>query len=133
MARPLDLPGAAIAKHYQAGQSTVTLARRYGCSPTTVAKIIRTQGVEVRPARFRPMFIVESELRDLYVVQRLPVAQIAAYFGVSTSTVGNKRRLYGIAVRARRVAPAAEHHIANLPESRTKNPESSHREKTLVL
>ena len=111
MARPLDLPRAAIAKYYQAGQSTVALARRYGCSPTTVANIVRTEGVDVRPARFRPTTIPEGELRDLYVVQRLPVAQIAAYFGVSASTVGNKRRLYGIAVRARRVAPLAEQYI----------------------
>lgn len=101
MARSLDLPRAAIVQHYQAGQSTVILARRYGCSPTTVATILHASGVAVRPARFRSVPVPEAALREQYLVQRLPVSQIAANFGVSASTIGNKRRLYGIAARPR--------------------------------
>ena len=37
MSRRRLLPGAELCTAYAAGQSTLALARRYGCSPTTVA------------------------------------------------------------------------------------------------
>jgi len=87
--------------HYANGESTIALARRYHCSPTTIAAALRRCGAVLRRARFRSAPVPEEALRELYLHQRLQVGQIAAHFGVSPSTIGNKRRAYGIATRPR--------------------------------
>ena len=102
MSRSHTLPGATLVKRYAAGESTVALGRHYGCSPTTIAKALREGGAVMRPARFRSTAVPEAALREQYLAERLSIAQIAANFGVSASTIGNKRRLYGIAPRPRR-------------------------------
>ena len=96
-----ELPCHELRALYAAGQSTTTLAVRYKCSPTTVAQALRRCGAEVRRARFQAVPIPEALLRDQYLTQRLPLASIAANFGVSVSTIGNKRRRYGIPTRPR--------------------------------
>ncbi len=103
MRQTIPLPSCAeLRALYEAGQSTPVLARRYGCSPATVAKRLRDCGVTLRSSRFQPVAVDEATLRRLYLVERLPIAAIAAYFGISISTVGNKRRLYKIPTRPRR-------------------------------
>lgn len=98
------LPCYELCSAYLAGQSTTALARRYGCSPTTIAKNLRTCGVTPRPSRFASVQVDEAALRRLYLEERWPIAAIAAHFGVSASTVGNKRRRYGIPIRERRTS-----------------------------
>jgi hypothetical protein len=101
MPRHVLLPCDELCSAYLAGQSTTLLARRYGCSPTTVAKNLRACGVTPRLSRFVPTQVDEAALRRAYLDERLPIAAIAAYFGVSASTIGNKRRRYGIPPRSR--------------------------------
>jgi hypothetical protein len=108
MARPIDIASDELAAAYRAGWSTPALARRYGCSPATIAKRLRAAGVALRDARFRALPVAEGALRRLYLDERLPIAAIAAALGISASTVGNKRRAYGIPIRPRRGAAAAE-------------------------
>ncbi|MEO7913351.1 MAG: hypothetical protein ABIV47_27190 [Roseiflexaceae bacterium] len=86
---------------YLAGQSTTMLAQRYSCSPTTIAKNLRLCGITPRPSRYTPAQVEEATLQRLYSVEHWPIAEIAAYFGVSASTIGNQRRRYGIQIRAR--------------------------------
>jgi hypothetical protein len=100
------LPCDELCSAYLAGQSTTALARLYGCSPTTIAKNLRACGIMLRPSRFAPVSIEEGALRRVYLDERWPIAAIAAYFGVSASTIGNKRRRYGIPIRARYAASA---------------------------
>jgi len=107
MPRWIDLPCETLGAEYCAGQSTITLARRYGCSPTTVAKRLRACGIAVRDARFPAIYVAEALLRRLYLDERLPISVIAAYFGVSASTISNKRRAYNIPIRPRVLARAA--------------------------
>jgi transposase-like protein len=107
MPRRRDLPCDELRASYLAGQSTSALARRYGCSPTTISKHLRDCGVALRPARFTPITFDADALRRAYLEERLPIAAIAARFGVSASTVGNKRRRLGIPPRPRRVAASA--------------------------
>jgi uncharacterized protein YjcR len=102
MAHCIDLPCGALGTEYRAGQSTLTLAHRYGCSPTTIAKRLRACGVELRDARFPAIHIAGDVLRRLYLEERMPISAIAAHFGVSVSTIGNKRRAYDIPIRPRR-------------------------------
>lgn len=98
-----ELPCEELSLRYGCGESTTGLARHFGCSPTTVAKALRRCGIAVRRARFQAVAVPEEALRDLYVNQRWRIGRIAAHFGVSASTIGNKRRAYGIAARPRSV------------------------------
>jgi transposase-like protein len=102
MPRQLQIPHEIICAAYLAGSSTVALAQRFGCSPTTIAKCLRSSGVALRRARFAPIPIDAAELRRAYLDERLPIAQIAARFGISPGTVSNKRRAFGIPLRPRR-------------------------------
>ncbi len=92
MPRQLLLSCDELRTAYAAGQSTAILARRYGCSPTTVSKYLRGCGVALRPSRYQPVAVDEAALRRAYLAERRPIAAIAAHFGVSASTIGNKRR-----------------------------------------
>ena len=102
MSHCVNLPCDALAAAYRAGQSTIALARRHGCSPTTIAKRLRACGVALRDARYRAIYVAESLLRRLYLDEHLPLSAIAAHFGISISTIGNKRRAYDIPIRPRR-------------------------------
>lgn len=107
MSRRIALPCDELRAGYNAGQSTLALARRYACSPTTIAKYLRACGVALRSPRFTAIAVDAEALRRAYLGERRTIAAIAAQFGVSASTIGNKRRGYGIPVRPRR-APAAQ-------------------------
>lgn len=120
MARPLDIPVDELSAAYLAGLSTPALARRYGCSPATIAKRLRAASIALRDARFTRIPVAEGALRRLYLDERLPIAAIAALLGVSASTVGNKRRAYGIPIRPRRPMVEAEVLTAERPTGQTR-------------
>ncbi len=101
MSRAIMLPCDEICSAYLAGQTTTILAHRYNCSPTTIAKNLRLCGITLRPSRFAPAQIEAAALRQLYLVERRPIAAIAVHFGVSASTIGNQRRRHGILIRPR--------------------------------
>jgi hypothetical protein len=107
MTRRLELPCDELRVSYLAGQSIGVLARRHMCSPTTISKYLRECGVALRPSRFVPAEVDPVLLRRAYLDDRLPIAALAALFGVSASTIGNKRRQYGIPLRPRRAGSAA--------------------------
>jgi uncharacterized protein YjcR len=106
MPRRIMLPCDELRAGYIAGQSSAALAQRYGCSPTTIAKYLRICGVPLRKARFASIAIDAAALQRMYLDERRPIAAIAAHFGVCSSTIGNKRRRYGIPIRPRRAAIA---------------------------
>src|SRR5215212_5343417 len=101
MPRRVVLPCAELVTRYTAGESTTILARDYHCSPTTIAKLLRECGATVRSSLFQPIDIDEAMLRRLYLDERLPITAIAARFGVSVTTIGNKRRRGRIPPRPR--------------------------------
>lgn len=105
MPRILQLPCGELSAAYRAGRSTIALAQHYGCSPTTIAKYLRACGVAIRRARFAAVTIDAGLLRHAYFDERLPIAQIALRFGVSSSTIGNRRRALGLPTRPRQRAP----------------------------
>ncbi len=104
MPRRIDLHCDQLLASYLAGMTTVLLARRYGCSPTTIAKRLRACGGQLRSSRFQAVALSEDVLRRLYLDERWTIAAIAEHFGVSPSTVGNKRRALGMPARPRRRA-----------------------------
>lgn len=78
------------------------IARRVGCSAATISNWLRRCGIPTRSGRFIAFPIDRDELKRLYSDEALPLAQIAVAFGVSTSTINNRLRTYGIPRRMRR-------------------------------
>jgi hypothetical protein len=98
----LDLPDAELARRYAEGESISRLSLAYDCSPTTITRRLRAQGAAIRSTRYHPIDVPRDEFERLYVRERLPLREIAARLGVSLSTVGGKRREYGIPARSTR-------------------------------
>lgn len=111
----LTLPCSELRARYEAGQTTTMLARHYHCSPTTIASHLRACGATVRSSRFRPVQVSEEALRQLYLDERLSVAEIAEQLGVSVSTVYNKRRIYDIPRRVHQSSGAEPESPAGEP------------------
>ena len=105
MPRRPPIPCDELRSAYAEGHSSTAITQRYRCSPTTIIKYLRRCGLPIRSSRFQARSIPETALRRLYLEERLPLAVIATYFGVSISTINNKRRRYNISIRPRRVAP----------------------------
>jgi AraC-like DNA-binding protein len=102
MARRIDIFCAELRHLYEDERlGIVAIAARYGCSSTTISLRLRDCGVPTRETRFQSRDIPADELRQLYEVERWPIAAIARHFGVSISTVGNRRRMLGIPIRPR--------------------------------
>ena len=83
-----DLPE--MCCRYQAGESTVDLARHYGVTPPTIAYQLKKHRVRLRTRsetnRMRAP-VDESELRRLNGLAELSQREIAQHFGVSLPTL----------------------------------------------
>lgn len=78
------------------------VARLYGTSPATISNWLRRCGIPARQGRFIAREIPAEHLYQLYVVEQLPIRQIADMFGVSIGTINNRRRAYGIPGRGKK-------------------------------
>lgn len=72
---------------------------KLGRSPATISNWLRDCGITARSGRFRRREISRARLDRLYSVERLPLREIAQRLGISISSVGNKRRAFGIPKR----------------------------------
>jgi hypothetical protein len=81
------------------------VARLYGTSPATISNWLRRCGIPARSGRFIARHIPVDQLYQLYVVEQLPIRQIAVIFGVSVGTINNRRRAYGIPSRSKKRHP----------------------------
>lgn len=103
MLKQIDIACEDLHRQYvEEHQGVVALAKHYKCSATTISKRLHACGIPVRDSRFQPRNIPDEELRYLYEDKQLSVRDIARHFGVSTSTIGNRRRALGIAKRPRK-------------------------------
>jgi hypothetical protein len=102
MASRLQLNCEELCEAYAAGLTVKALAYIHQCNPATMSRHLRRCGVVMRNGRFKTANVPEDELRRLYLTERLTISRIAAHFAVSTSTIGNKRRLYNITRRSKR-------------------------------
>lgn len=83
------------------GLGVASIARLYGASPATISNWLRRCGIAARQGRFVAHVIPAERIYQLYVVERLPLRQIATLLGVSIGTINNRRRAYGIPPRGR--------------------------------
>ncbi|MCG8348292.1 MAG: hypothetical protein MI924_11000 [Chloroflexales bacterium] len=105
MPRRIEISCAELRQLYEGERlGVVAIAARYSCSSTTISLRLRDCGVPTRETRFQPRKIPHNELRQLYEVEHWSIKAIARHFGVSISTIGNRRRMFGIPVRPR-IAP----------------------------
>lgn len=102
MPRRLSLPCDRLRALYEAGATTIALARLYRCHPATIARHLRQCGAVLRSGRFAASPFDEALFRRLYLEERLPLTRIAVALNVSVSTLGNWRRRLGIPPRRRR-------------------------------
>jgi transposase-like protein len=102
MPRRLSLPCDRLRTLYEAGATTIVLARLYHCNPVTIARRLRQCGVALRSGRFAAKPFDEALFRRLYLEERLPLTRIALALNVSVSTIGNWRRQLGIPPRGRK-------------------------------
>jgi TyrR family helix-turn-helix protein len=77
------------------------IAKKLGCSKTTIADRMREYGIQPRPPHVQPRFdITEDDLRRLYQEEKLSQEQIAAIYGCSQALVWLKMCEYGIPSRS---------------------------------
>lgn len=79
--------------------TSAEIGRRVGCSTGTVLARLRDAGISVRTQEPPERVADPEELRDLYVGERMTVAEIADRTDCHTSTVHRYLRLNGIDVR----------------------------------
>lgn len=107
MAQRISIPCDELRRLYEdERQGTIAIAAHYGCSPATISTYLRRCSIAARPSRFQPIDLPADELRRLYLDERLPIAEIARRFGVSTSTISNRRRALHLPIRPRTRSPA---------------------------
>jgi DNA-directed RNA polymerase specialized sigma24 family protein len=106
MASSIPLPCDELRQLYEDERlTTVQLGARYNCSPATISNRLRRCGVRLRDARYRALHIPAGELRRLYLEEGRSVVEIARHFGVSSGTIYNRCRAYGLPTgRGRRAA-----------------------------
>ncbi|MEI6180866.1 MAG: helix-turn-helix domain-containing protein [Chloroflexales bacterium] len=88
--------------YLEAHLSMAGIAAILGCSAATVANRLRVCGIPTRSGRFQSRPVPYPSLVYLYCEEGLPLAVIAAHFGVSVGTIHNWRRAYGIPARGHR-------------------------------
>ena len=80
------------------GFSALRIAKRIGVSDTTMRKLFRKHGIDMRTRK--RIDIPERELYEMYVAHALPVKDIAEKFGITAGLVYANLRRYGINRRA---------------------------------
>lgn len=88
-----------IVAAYQSGKFCHELGNEYKCSKTTIIKLLRQQGVDVRKDKAR------AKINDKVVIemygQMATVAQIAKHFGVNPQIITRCLREHGVKIRTR--------------------------------
>lgn len=92
---PIDLPIAALKEMYlDRGLSTYRIGELIGRNNTYVGRRLAAAGVKMRSSR-RPD-LSDDDIKRLYVVEGLSLAQAAAHLGVSDKTVLDRLEKMGI-------------------------------------
>ncbi len=88
----------AIARQYEAGETTQRVGTRYGISKTRVATVLREQGVTIRRQGLTTEQVTEAA--TFYRAGK-SLAWIGAQFGVSHTTIAAVLRQQGVQLRPR--------------------------------
>jgi DNA-binding Lrp family transcriptional regulator len=102
MSQRIVLSGVELRRRYvDEGQTLAAIAAQLGCSAATVSTMLRRHGIPARNTRFPAIDVPRDLLVELYQIERLPIAVVAARLGISAGTISNRRRAYGIPTRPR--------------------------------
>ena len=89
-----------ILSSYQSGNTTIDLAKQFGCSKGTINKLLRKCGVNVTKAKARAK-LDDGVVVAMYEEERHTIEEIAKYFGVSPYTVNRCLHSNGVKIRSR--------------------------------
>ena len=93
-----DLDTAAMVAAYEAGHSTIAIARMYGCAVNTARLRLVNAGVTMRPAGpARVALLTEERLREL-AGKGLSTAEIAGAANVGTDQVRSRAVQWGVTI-----------------------------------
>lgn len=82
---------------FQSGKSTRNLGEKFGCSKTTITKLLREQGVEVTRCKAQSKLNIETVIK-MYNNNHSS-EEIAKHFGVSSNTILDCLRNHGIKIK----------------------------------
>jgi DNA-directed RNA polymerase specialized sigma24 family protein len=95
-----------VCRRYQAGESTMQLAREFGLGDATVGRLLRREGIKMRNAKEAQGGLSDDQERE--VCRRYAAgdntAQLGAAFGVASVTVSNILKRGNIKARSSREA-----------------------------
>lgn len=84
---------------YQSGDTTIDLAKQFGCSKGTINKLLRKCGVNVTKAKAQAK--LDAEIVIAMYEERHTIEDIAQHFGVSSYTVNRCLHSNGVEIRSR--------------------------------
>jgi IS30 family transposase len=88
------------------GMGVARIGAIAGRSASTISIRLQRCGIPTRSGRFRRAEVPRALLEQLYLVEALPLREIAGRLGVSVGTVSNRLRAYGIPRRGRAAVAA---------------------------
>ncbi|MCL2817478.1 MAG: helix-turn-helix domain-containing protein [Clostridiales bacterium] len=97
--RLTDAEAASIVEEYQNGQSTYSLAKKYGCHRNTISRCLKKHGTTVRIGNAKTI-INDAEMIALYN-KGVNTTEIAKRFGITPSTVIRHLHANGVEMRTR--------------------------------
>lgn len=103
-----------VVEDYLNGKSTIDLAREFGVTPPTIARVLKRRGVKTRSQselnRMRAPFD-EAELLKMVDEAQLSLWQIAEKLGVSPATVSRAMRRLGARSKKGRGSPMEKNYF----------------------
>ena len=84
---------------YQSGKTTIQLAEEFGCSKTTVAKLLKQRGVNVTKSKAMAK-LDDAKVIDMYAEMHT-TEEIAKYFKVNPQVILKCLRDHNVKIRSR--------------------------------
>ncbi|HEY1621717.1 MAG TPA: hypothetical protein VGG25_29120 [Streptosporangiaceae bacterium] len=103
---------AALAAAYEQGSSLRACGRRFGISPPAVARLLREQGVTIRPVHGRRVRVDAAALAAAYTAGQT-LTECGQDAGISAPTAARILREHGVTIRPSRRRPGTRAVLAH--------------------
>jgi DNA-binding CsgD family transcriptional regulator len=98
---------------YVSGESSLSIARRFGLQPQTVVHHLRGSGIALRGFAIPPAQVDAEELTRIVSEAKLSIDETARCFGVSIPTITRRMRKLGLKSRKGRGSPMEKNFFWN--------------------
>ncbi len=83
-----------MAKLYKTGMTLLEIGNKYGVTKQSVHKRLKALEIKCTRRQRKPVKINKASLNGLYDKDKLPLAELARAFNVSTTTINRALKLY---------------------------------------